>query len=372
MRHYILAIVFGLSVVILPLKAHAAYKTEQAQFELETVVSGLEHPWALAFLPNGEILVTERPGRLNLIRGKQIFRINGLPEIADGGQGGLLDVLVHPDFKNNKTIFFSYSAGGLAKGKNTNVARAELRGLTLQNVKVIFEASPKTRGSNHFGSRLAIAPDDMLFITLGERFKKNEAQDPSNHLGTVVRIHQDGRIPDDNPFIGKDGYAPEIYSYGHRNVQGIAVHPETGDIWTHEHGPRGGDEVNILKTGANYGWPEITYGIGYSGLAISDKTKAEGMEQPLIYWDPSIAPSGMVFYTGDAFPEWQGDLFVGALALTHLRRLELKGNQIIAQEVLLKDRDERIRDVKNAPDGYLYMLTDSQEGSILRLVPTEK
>ncbi len=345
-------------------------QSQQASFVIEKIASGLDHPWSLAFLPDGSMLVTERSGNLLLIRNGKVSKVSGLPPIAAGGQGGLLDIIVDPLFKDNQLVYFSYSARG-AGGVGTQVAKASFHKEQLTNVKVIFKATPKTGNYLHFGSRLVLDQNRHLYITIGEKFSMRQAQDPTNHLGTVVRINADGTIPKDNPFINSPDRKHEIFSYGHRNPQGIAQHPKTGQVWIHEHGPRGGDEVNILNAGANYGWPSITYGIDYSGAVISDRTHAPGMEQPVIYWKPSIAPSGMAFYTGDKFPQWKGDIFVGALAKTHLRRLELKGNRVVGQEVLLKELDERIRDVRSGPDGYLYILTDSDAGEILRLKPAQ-
>jgi glucose/arabinose dehydrogenase len=344
-------------------------------FHLVEVAVGLKNPWSVAFLPDGAMLVTEREGRLRLIRGGKLEKdaIAGTPKVVARGQGGLLDVVPHPQFASNGLIYLSYSAGGEG-GANTAVMRAKLSGNRLENARVIFEARPKTGGGAHYGSRLLFAPDGTLFVTLGERFTfKDEAQNTANHLGKVVRINDDGSVPKNNPFVGKAGALPEIYSYGHRNSQGIALRPGTAEIWEHEHGPQGGDEVNILKPGANYGWPRITYGIDYDGTIISDKTALPGMEQPVVYWVPSIAPSGMAFYQGDKFPKWKGDLFVGALAKTHLRRLRLDGAKVVEQEELLADLDERIRDVRSGPDGYLYVVTDdSSNGRVLRLEPADK
>lgn len=350
-----------------------AVTSDQATFRVEVVTEGLDHPWSLAFLPDGAMLVTERPGTLRLVReGEASAPIEGLPgNIAASGQGGLLDVLVDPDFAANRTIYFSYAGSGEG-GRNTEVARARLSedAMRLEDLEVIFVAQPKTGGSNHYGSRLALGPEGGLFVSLGERSSyMEEAQNPANHLGTIVRLNPDGTLPGDNPVI--QGAAPGVYSYGHRNVQGLTVRPGTGQVVAHEHGPRGGDEVNILEPGANYGWPAITYGIGYSGATISEKTAAPGMEQPVVYWDPSIAPSGMAFYDGNAFPEWRGDLFVGALAGRHLRRLEMEGDRVVGQESLLEGMGARIRDVRDGPDGYVYLLTDSARGQLLRLVPVE-
>jgi len=349
----------------------AEQQSEQHAFRIETVAEGLANPWSLAFLPNGDMLVTERPGRLRIIRDGKLDpqAIGGTPKVSARGQGGLLDVIVDPDFAGNQLIYLSYSgADGSTAG--TEVVRARFDGKSLSDLQLLFRAEPKTRGGRHFGSRLAIDRQGFLFISLGDRGDHmKEAQNTGTHLGSIIRINRDGSVPDDNPFAGKAGAMPEIWSYGHRNVQGMTMHPETGAIWAQEHGPRGGDEVNIIKRGANFGWPAITYGIDYSGAIISDKTEAPGMEQPVVYWVPSIAPSGMAFYQGDRFPEWRGDLFVGALAGRHLRRLELDGDKVTGQEVLLNDLAERIRDVRSGPDGYLYVLTDSPNGKVLRLEP---
>lgn len=345
-------------------------KSEQATFRITTLTNQLSHPWALAFLPNGDMLVTERPGRLRILRNGVLDPkpIAGLPKIAAGGQGGLLDIALHPNFASNRLIYFSYAARGKG-GRGTEVAHARFDGKRFADVKVIFRAKPKTRSQVHFGSRLLFAPDGFLYITLGEKGDMRHAQHLSTHPGSVIRLRDDGSVPEDNPFVAQERAVPEIYSYGHRNVQGMALRPGTRQIWTHEHGPRGGDEVNILKLGANYGWPKITYGIDYNGAIISSRSAAPGMEQPVIYWIPSIAPSGMAFYSGDKFPQWKGDLFVGALAGAHLRRLELKGDKVVAQEMLLEGLGERIRDVRAGPDGYLYVLTDSRRGRLLRLEP---
>ncbi|KAA3630071.1 MAG: PQQ-dependent sugar dehydrogenase [Proteobacteria bacterium] len=348
--------------------------TQQATFEVVAVADNLEHPWGMAFLPDGALLVTERPGRLRLISAAGVLQpqpIAGVPEVVARGQGGLLDVALHPDFRTNRLLYLSYAGRG-PDGVNTEVVRARFDGRRLHDARVIFRALPKTGGSNHYGSRLLFDRDGYLFVTLGDRYNyRDRAQSIEDHLGTIVRLHGDGGVPADNPFVDRPGAQPEIYSYGHRNVQGIALRPGTNTVWAHEHGPRGGDEVNILRPGANYGWPAITYGIDYSGFKISDLTEAPGMEQPVVYWDPSIAPSGMAFYSGTQFPQWQGDLFVGALAKRHLRRLELQGDKVVAQEVLLGELRERIRDVRSGPDGFLYLLTDSSNGKLWRLEPRD-
>ena len=350
--------------------AEQSERSAQADFRIVILAEGLNHPWGMTFLPDGGVLITERSGQLRLFKDGRLApgAVSGVPQVAARGQGGLLDVALHPAFAENGLVYLSYAGPGEG-GTSTEVARGRLDGMALQDVEVIFRALPKTGGSGHFGSRLVFDRDGTLFISLGDRRQIREPQNPGNHIGSVIRVNDDGSVPDDNPFVGQSDKRPEIFSYGHRNVQGMALRPETGAIWAHEHGPRGGDEVNVLKAGANYGWPVITYGIDYSGAIISDKTEAPGMEQPVVYWDPSIAPSGMAFYDGDKFPEWQGDLFVGALAHLHLRRLELEGDRVVDQEVLLKDFGERIRDVRSGPDGYLYVLTDSSNGQLLRLEP---
>jgi glucose/arabinose dehydrogenase len=351
--------------------AQDVVQSEDHRFAVVTVADGLSHPWGLAFLPGGDLLVTERPGRLRLVRdGRLVERpIEGVPQVNSLRQGGLLDVALHPDFATNALVYLSYAGDGEG-GANTEVARGRLAGDRIEDLEVIFRARPKTSGSLHYGSRLLFASDGTLFITLGERYSgMDQAQDPSNHLGTVVRLNDDGTIPADNPFADADGGAPEVYTYGHRNVQGIAMRPSDGAVWIHEHGPKGGDEINILGPGANYGWPAITYGVDYSGDIISDKTHAPGMEQPVLHWTPSIAPCGMAFYDAEAFPAWRGDLFVGALKFTHLRRLVLDGDTVVHQEEMLRDRARRIRDVRVGPDGLVYLLTDHGDGEILRLEP---
>jgi glucose/arabinose dehydrogenase len=279
-----------------------------------------------------------------------------------------LDVALDPEFAANRLVYLSYAAEG-AGGNSTRVARARLEGARLEDLEVIFTAEPLVSSSKHFGSRLAFDRQNHLFVTVGERGQDDRAQDLGDHNGSVIRLHPDGSVPADNPFVGRADARPEIYSYGHRNPQGMAVHPESGAVWTQEHGPRGGDEVNLVRPGVNYGWPVITHGIGYSGLPVGEGIHKEGMAQPVHYWDPSIAPSGMAFYTGDAFPEWQGDLFVGALKDQLLARLELDGERVVAEERLLEGAIGRIRDVETGPDGFLYLLTDERDGALYRLEP---
>lgn len=351
------------------------FESQQQRFQVVPVVKGLEHPWGMAFLPDGRMLVTERSGRLRLIENGALVvePIAGLPSnIVAEGQGGLLDVALHPDFQNNSWVYLSYAGSDVRGRVNTEVIRGRLQGEQLVDPEVIFQAQPKTTGSAHYGSRLVFAPDGYLYISLGDRYHgMQQAQSVTNHLGALVRLNPDGSVPAANPFVNQAEARPEIYSYGHRNVQGLAVHPASGQIWAHEHGPRGGDEVNMLRAGANYGWPAITYGIDYSGAIISELTEAPGMEQPITYWDPSIAPSGMTFYTGNRFPHWQGDLFVGSLKFQLLVRLELADDEIMAEERLLEGELGRIRDVQEGPDGFLYILTDAANGGLFRLEPVQ-
>jgi len=370
---YPVRLLMALSVLTLvsgPVAAQTLYKSEHYRLRLATVAKGLEHPWSLAFLPDGRMLVTERPGRLRIVgRGGKISPpVKGVPRVYARGQGGLLDVILDTDFAANGVIFLSYAEPG-AGGGGTAVARAVLKDGALSGLRVIFRQVPKTSGGRHFGSRLVIGRDGTLFITVGERGERKRAQDPSVNRGQVVRIHRDGRIPKDNPFVGKAGHRPEIWSYGHRNPQGAALHPTTGKLWTVEHGARGGDEINIPRPGRNYGWPVISYGRHYWGGKIGEGTRKAGMEQPVHYWDPSIAPSGMAFYTGDKYPRWKGNVFVGALRFQLLSRLVLKGEKVIKEERLFEELGERIRDVRQGPDGYLYILTDSGEGALSRIEP---
>jgi glucose/arabinose dehydrogenase len=318
------------------------------------------------------MLVTERPGRLNLVdaRGK-LVRISGLPAIAAGGQGGLLDVALAPDFSTSRRIVFSFTEPrGQANGTSVAVARLSPNAERIDDVKIIFRQEPSYANAMHFGGRLVFARDGTLFITLGERFAlMDQAQNLSNHLGKIVRINLDGSVPRDNPFVGQSDKKPEIWSYGHRNVQAAAIHPQTGALWTVEHGAKGGDEINIPEAGKNYGWPVIAYGKHYSGAKIGFGTSAQGMEQPIYVWDPSIAPSGMAFVTSDRYPQWKGQLLVGALAGESVSRLTLDGARIATEERMLSSLKERIRDVRQAPDGFIYLLTDNPEGRLLRLNP---
>lgn len=343
------------------------------RFRVTVVADGLAHPWALAFLPGGDVLVSEREGRLRVIRGGRLLpeAVRGLPDVRVMGQGGLLDLLPHPDFQTNRLLYFSYAAD-LDGGVTTHVARARLEKDTLSDVDVLFRAEPASRGRVHFAGRLAFDAQDYLYVSVGDRGDMDRAQRLDDLAGKVVRLHDDGRIPEDNPFVGTPGARPEIFSYGHRNPQGMAVHPATGEIWTHEHGPRGGDEINVVRPGVNYGWPVVTLGIDYTGFRIGDGLQhMPGMADPLHSWVPSIAPSGMAFSTSDRFERWKGDLFVGALVQRHLVRLRLIGEVVVEEERLLEDLGRRIRDVRAAPDGSLWILTDHDPGQVLRLDPLD-
>ena len=349
-----------------------AITSEQAEFRVELVADGLSSPWGMAFLPDGDMLVTERDGSLRLVRDGVLepAPIGGVPKVFARGQGGLLDVVLDPGFAENDLIHLSYAGIDDDGRSSTRVARGRLLDGGLQDVEVIFRSNSASTGGVHWGSRLGFDPDGYLYVTVGERGNKDTAQNAGTHGGSVVRLNADGSVPDDNPFVGQRDALPEIYSYGHRNPQGLAVHPETGRIWTQEHGPRGGDEVNLIEAGANYGWPEISWGINYGGTPINGGLREQdGMAQPKHFWDPSIAPSGMTFYEGDAFPEWQGDLFVGALKYQLIARLEMDGDEVVAEERLLEGELGRIRDVRTGPDGLLYILTDDPDGGLYRLRP---
>ena len=357
--------------VIEEAKAQDRIRSEQAEFRVVRMDGDLNRPGGLAFLPDGRILVTEREGRLRSFADGRLVRtpVAGVPDVADTGQGGLLDVALHPDFARTGWIYLSHSGPGDGGAIGTQVTRATFDGTRLTDPVRIFDQEPKSRGGRHFGSRIRFLGDGTMIVTLGDRGEQNRAQSLSDLAGKTVRLTEDGGIPADNPFVGRTGARPEIFTYGNRNGQGLAIHPSTGLPWQHEHGPQGGDEINILRAGANYGWPVITFGENYGGGRIGEGTARAGMEQPLYYWDPSIAPSGMSFYTGDRFPAWKGDLFVGALKFQLLVRLELDGDRIVGEERLLSRDIGRIRDVREGPDGYLYLLTDSSRGGLYRLEP---
>jgi aldose sugar dehydrogenase len=344
--------------------------SEHHAFRVVTVAEGLAHPWGIAFLPGGDALVTERPGRLRILRGGVLApgAVSGVPEVAARGQGGLMDVALHPEFARNQLVYLSFSKPG-PRGATTAVVRGRLDGDRLYEVQEIFEADAWGTGGAHFGSRLAFDRDGFLFVTIGDRGTMNRSQDRGDHAGTTVRLHDDGRVPADNPFVGQPNVRPEIFSYGHRNAQGMAVHPATGDLWQAEHGPRGGDEINRVRAGRNYGWPVITHGINYDGSRITTDTARAGMEQPLHHWTPSIAAAGMAIYDGDAFPGWRGNVFVTALAGQHLSRMEFDGSRPVREERLLSSSGHRFRQVAVGPDGHLYLLVDSRSAPILRLEP---
>ena len=347
-----------------------SHDSREHRFTLVTVATGLEHPWAVAFLPGGDLLVTERRGRLLRVAAADgsTREIDGVPAVAEVGQGGLLDVVLDPGFAGNRRLYFSYSerVGG---GLRTAVAHAELAGDRLAGLRRIFAMNRASSGGGHFGSRLAFLPDGDLLVTIGDRRQRHRAQDPADHAGSVLRMRPDGKPSPRTAALAIPGAAPEVFTFGHRNAQGLAIHPTSGAIWIHEHGPRGGDEINILRGGANYGWPVVTHGREYSGGIIGVGSEAPGMEPPLLHWTPSIAPSGMAFYTGTEFPRWRGDLFVGALAGRHLRRVVLRDGVVVDQEVLLEGRPGRIRDVRQGPDGRLWLLTDERRGGLYRIEP---
>lgn len=354
--------------------AAQTFPSSAGNLTVETIARGLDHPWGLAFLPDGGMLVTERPGRLRVVTrdGRLSPPVAGVPAVRASGQGGLHDVVLDRDFASSKTIYVCFAEPASGGGR-TALARARFtdgEAPRLDDVKVIFRQEGPLSSGNHYGCRIVQARDGNLFLTMGDHFTyRDEAQNLANHLGKIVRVTPDGAVPPDNPFVGRNDAKPQIWSYGHRNSQGAALHPTTGKLWEHEHGPRGGDEINIPLAGKNYGWPVIGYGIDYSGAKIHEATAKPGMEQPIKYWVPSIAPSGMAFYTAGLFPAWNGNLFVGALAGQMLARLELDGEKVGKEERLLTGLRERIRDVRQGPDGAIWLLTDSGDGRVLRVVP---
>ena len=350
------------------------FKSSAGDLKVETVVGGLVHPWALAFLPDRRMLVTERPGRLRIATpdGKLSAPLGGVPKVFASGQGGLLDVVLDRDYAQNRTIYFCYAEPDRG-GARTAMARASVGEAGLDDVKVLFRQEGPLSSGHHFGCRIAQSADGNLFLTMGEHFKdRDDAQKLGNHIGKIVRIAPDGSVPKDNPFVGRAGARPEIWSYGHRNAQAAAIHPQSGKLWMHEHGARGGDEINIPQAGRNYGWPVISFGVNYDGSPVgTGKSAMPGMEQPIKHWTPSIAPSGMAFYTGDLFPGWKGNLLVGALKDQMLVRLSLDGEKVIGEERLLQNLRERIRDVRMGPDGAIYLATDNSAGRILRVTPAK-
>ena len=352
-------------------------------YRVVTVVDGLIQPWSIAFLPGGDTLITERPGRLRILRQGKLLpqAVEGIPTVFHSGQGGLLEVMPHPNFASNRLLYVSYSKPGVTDSDSrTALIRGRFENDRLTQVQEIFDAVSKGRG--HYSGKIAFDKNGHLFLSLGDRqvppegnLEAHPAQDLSNHHGKIVRLHDDGRVPADNPFVNRAGARPEIWSYGHRNVQGLAIHPETGDLWADEHGPQGGDELNLIQPGKNYGWPVIGYGVNYqTGLAIHGGTHRQGMEQPIRVWVPSIGISGLMIYNGDRFPQWRGNLFIGGMAGQQLSRLTLNGQRVINEETLVQQRG-RIRDIRQGPDGYVYLVTDDRDGKptpVLRVEPVER
>ena len=363
--------IFCLAVSIDAAERLGTYDSTRHRFQLVRVTDGLEHPWGLAFLPDGSILVTERPGELRTITDGRLDPepVAGIPPLYAKGQGGLLDVALHPRFMENRLVYLSYASPGEG-GAATAVARGRLVDNRLKDVEELYVALPRSGGNRHFGSRLLFA-DGYLFVTTGERGDKDRAQKLDDPAGSIFRLHDDGRIPRDNPFVAQPGTRPEIYTYGNRNPQGMALEPATGRIYAVEHGPKGGDELNRIEPGVNYGWPVITYGLSYSGFKIGEGTHKAGMAQPVHYWVPSISPSGLMVYDGDRFPDWHGSFFIGALSGRLLARLEVEQGKVVVEEHLLADWGRRIRDVRQGPDGLIYLLTDHSNGMLLRIEPAD-
>ena len=372
----------SLLIILMCMSCHLSWAQDKQQlihsekhsFRIVPLLAGLENPWSIAFLPDGRMLVTERAGRLRLVT--QDFKldpkpIDGLPEVIANGQGGLFDVVLHPQHAQNGWIYWAYNAPGTG-GWGTALARGKLQGQRMTEVQVLFSMQPKTRSAHHFGGRIVFDAAGMVYLTLGDRGDKDRAQKLNDHAGSVIRLHDDGRVPNDNPFVQRAGALPEKWTLGHRNMQGAAINPQTGELWTHEHGPQGGDEVNVIRPGLNYGWPVVTYGVNYGlGTKIGEGQSKPGMVQPLQVWVPSIAPSGMAFVSGSQFPQWQGSMLVGALRGQMLVRLTLEGDKVLSEERLFQGRPGRIRDVRMGPDGLVYLLTDDPQGALLRLEPAK-
>lgn len=348
----------------------AIVQSEKQKFEVDTITTNLKNPWGIAFLPDGRTLVTERAGEIRIVKDGKLLdeKIQGVPTVYAHGQGGLMDIQLHPDFDKNSWIYLSYSKQ-VADSGGTVIARAKLEGNTLTNLEELFQALPLSRSEVHFGSRIVFDGKGHMFFTSGERGKKENAQDLTNHLGKVLRLQDDGKVPSDNPFVGTIGAKSEIWSYGHRNLQGLYYDKETGILWEHEHGPRGGDELNIVEKGKNYGWPVITYGINYDSTIITDITEKEGLEQPVRYWVPSIAPCGMTLVTSDKYQNWKGNILVGALSHQLVARVEVTDKKFVQEEKLL-EKIGRVRAVVQSPDGYIYVATENP-GKLVRLVPVE-
>lgn len=369
MRFMIPALLLSLASLTAQADVHSS---KHHDFRAVTLLENLNHPWSIAILPDGDWLITERPGQLRHVQqGKlQDAPVTGTPDVNVENQGGLLDVVLHPDFADNGYIYLSYAKACATGGNTTAVGRGIWDNGALDDFTELYEADACEPGGRHHGSRIVFDADNYMYVSVGDRGVQDQAQNPANNIGSVLRLNDDGSIPNDNPFVGKDGHDAN-WTYGNRNPQGMAIHP-SGEIWVNEHGPMGGDEINMIKKGANYGWPAITYGKEYNGSVITDKTEMDGMEQPLKQWTPSIAPSGMAFYTGDAFPNWQGDVFNGALAHTHIARVRFDGHKEIEEEKLLDDSIGRVRDIRVGPDGLIYVLTDSPSGRLVRLEPVNR
>ncbi|HIG42250.1 MAG: PQQ-dependent sugar dehydrogenase [bacterium] len=361
-----------LSVTLLLAMTLPASQASGAGYKLETVADDLAYPWSVAFLPAGELLLAERGGNLRIIsaNGSVGEALQGVPESYVESQGGFHDVVLHPDFDDNQLVYLAF-AHGRPDANGTRIIRGRLTDNALVDVEVIFTVEPLKATAVHYGGKLQFLPDGKLLLTTGDGFDyREEAQNKDSMLGKTIRINDDGSVPADNPFVGQEGN-DKIFTWGHRNSQGLTLDTVTGTIYLHEHGPRGGDEVNKLEAGKNYGWPAITYGINYSGAYVSPFTEHPSMEQPLKYWVPSIAPSGLAYYNGDAFPQWKGDLFVGALVNKDVRRLDMENGQVVGEEILFAEMGERIRDIRVGPDGFIYILTDSSSGKIVRVIPAD-
>ena len=376
------AVVAWLSLALLPfselrLAQADTYAVQSAKhvFQVNKVLDGLENPWSMAFLPDGRMLITERAGRLRLVT--KSFQLHptpiaGLPKIKAAGQGGLFDVAIHPDYAANGWIYWAYNEPG-AGGWGTALARGKLQGTQMTSVEVLFSMRPKSRKNQHFGGRIVFDTSGFVYLTLGDRGDRDRAQKMDDHAGSVIRLHDDGRVPEDNPFVKLKGALPEKWTLGNRNIQGAALHPQTGKLWTHEHGPQGGDEVNLMSAGKNYGWPVVTHGANYGlGTKIGEGQTKAGMAQALKIWVPSIAPSGMAFVNSQEFPEWSGNLLVGSLRAQTLVRLELDGDAVVGEERLLVGQIGRIRDVRVAEDGLIYLLTDAPNGALFQLARTRR
>lgn len=346
-------------------------QSEKESFILDTLATGLQNPWGLEFLPDGRILIVERPGRMQIYQNDRLLGtpVADLPAVWAHGQGGLLDVAMHPNYEENGWLYIAHSKIGTGNRGNLAITRARLQGTQLVDKEIIFHGQPFTTGRVHFGTRLVFDDEGYLFFAIGDRGQQDMAQELDNHNGKVLRIYDDGRVPADNPFVGDESARDEIWAYGSRNIQGMALHPETRELWSHEHGPRGGDEINIIRKGVNYGWPKATHGINYNGTIVSEHNSLPGMEDPILVWTPSIAPCGMDFVTSEHFPGWKNNILVGALAGQHIQRVELSGDQVVGTEKLLEGL-ARFRAVRQGHDGYIYILTESP-GMFLRMRPAK-